>query len=412
MEELPTSLLLQQEHARPRTGEELETFGKHAASCYLSGRCGSLSEAVVETVKSAGLAPEQVRRVVEFANTSAYLEKFASAGPGHKVVNFAGGPASFPDVIRDLNDGGGGSLQDSGMGDYSLPPPDMGKMAVANLARLGLTDAKLAAAFQVEEAVLPYEEPLREVFDTRDKVASLYDEATHELNGLETRYLDLCDLLYGQVKQASLSGVPLGHLLTVWQTVTEDPEFFKVAFGMLSPRLIDNEVFHSEVDIVSSIEKTAGAGLVNSAHPLVGIFGDYCETLQKLAATREVHEDLVGQLDILDTYIPKAASKAASAREAAGYIPKAWGAARTLAARASEPVGKVVGALGGETAGQIASGAVKYSPHIAAGLAGEEVYQHAKNNPAAQAATNFVAGRVPYTHQNMIRQYNLQMGYS
>ena len=69
MHDLPSVMLLQQSHAPVKTGEELETMGKVASRKFLTGEAGSLNEAVVETVKHAGLGPEQVRRVIEFANT-------------------------------------------------------------------------------------------------------------------------------------------------------------------------------------------------------------------------------------------------------------------------------------------------------------------------------------------------------
>lgn len=401
---------MQQEQARPRTGEELETFGKYAASLYLKGRCGTLSGAVVETIKSAELAPEQVRRVVEFTNTSAYLTKFASEGPGHKVVEFKGGPASFPDVIRDLNDGGGGSLTDPATSDYDLPPPDVEKMAAQNLQRLGRMDAKLAEAFRVQEIPIPYADPLRDATDMKDKLAGLYDEATSELGSLETRYMDLCDLLFGQVKQAALDDVPLGHVVVALSTVTDEPEFMKAAFQMLSDRLVVNEVFADYDAIGTSLQKTAGAGMVNPAHPMVGIFADYCDTLMKMAACRQVREEIVGSLDHLGTFIQKAASAASSIRGIAEKIPKAWEAVTGATARASAPVEEFLSEAVGPGTGWAASRAVKYAPHIATGLAAEEGYQRVKNHPAGQAAKNFVAGRIPYTHQNMIRQYNLQMG--
>lgn len=415
MEELPTSLLTQQEQAKPRTGEELEIFGKYAAKLYLAGQCGTLSESVVEAVKTAGLGPEQVRRVVEFANTSAYLEKFASAGPEHKVVTFKGGPASFPDVIRDLNDGSGGSVFDkaaaASFADYALPPPDAALLASNNLLRLGLLDTKLAQAFEVNEIPIPYAEPLREAADMKDKLAGIYDEARYELSGLETRYMDVCDLLFQQVKQASLEGVPLGHVIQVWGTVTEDPQFYKVAFEMLAPRLVENTVFETAVAIAESLEKTAGVGMINPDHPMVGIFTDFCETLAKMAAYREAQNEVAEQLDVLSTFLTKASGVGSAVREAlTEHVPKAWRAATGLAARASKPVSEFATDLGGETAGRLAGGAVKYAPHLAAGLAAEELYQRAKNQPGVQAVKNFTMARVPYTHQNMMRQYNLQMG--
>lgn len=418
MEDLPISLLMQQEKAKPRTGEELETFGKHAANIYLSGQCKTLSEAVVESVKTAGLSPEQVRRVVEFTNQGAYLKKFASEGPNHKVINFKGGPASFPDVIRDLNDGGGGSVMDkaasAALDDYQLPPPSLVALESRNLERLGVMETKLAEAFASEDPAIPYADPLREAHDLRDKIAGLYNEAVSELSGLETMYLEVCDGLFNEVKQASLSGVPLGHVVAAMQAASSDPVFTKAAFSMLTPRLIRNEVFPSEVAISDSLSKFAGAGLVNEEHPLVGAYAAFCETLEKLAATREVRDQALAHVDVLSRFMSKAASTASSAaeslRSAAGHVPKVWRAATNLAAHASEPVSEFATGLGGETAGKITGGLVRYAPHIGAGLAAEEVYQRATNHPALQAAKNFAMARVPYTHQNMIRQYNMQMG--
>lgn len=406
MEDLPLSLLTQQENARPKTGEDLETFGKYAASLHLNGG-KTLSEAVVETVKTAGLAPEQVQRVIEFANTSAYLKKFAEAGPQHRVISFDGGPASFADVIRDLNDGGGGSLMDPAhrSSDYSRLPPDVMKLAAANRARLGLEETKLASAFRVQEVPIPFEEPLQEALEMRDKLASLYNEATSELGGLETRNYDLCDLLFHEVKQASLSDIPLGHIVAALSEVSEEPEFMKAAFAMLGPRLLENGVFHDFESFSESLEKTAGVGVVNTDHPMLGIYADFCDTLSKLAATREVSQDLTQQLDAVSNFL-----QAAQRKTAAAAIPKAWRAATEGAARLSKPVGKAVKELAGETAGKVVGGGVKYAPHIAAGLAAESVYQHAKYHPATRGAVNFVMGRVPYTQQNQMRQYQLANG--
>lgn len=417
MEDLPTSLLTQQAQAKPRTGEELETFGKHAANLFLSGRCKTLTSSVVESVKTAGLAPEQVRRVVEFANTNAFLEKFAAEGPEHKVVTFDGGPASFPDVIRDLNDGGEPQVfsKSASLLDYSLPPPNLSQLASNNFTRLtGDLDTKLAEAFHVEEEIqIPYSDPLRQAYDMKDKLAGLYDEAQHEINQLETQYMELCDLLYGQVKQASLEGVPLGHVVQVFESVTQDADFFKAAFEMLTPRLLQGGIFPGGAELADSLTKTASSGLVDPAHPMVDLFKDYCGTLLKLAATRGVQEDVVDQLDVIGTFLHKAANAEAAGKvvgKVLGQVPKAWRAVTGATARASKPVGEFVSEAVGPNAGTVAGGAVKYAPHLAAALAGEEVYQHLKNDPAAQAAENFVLARIPYTRQNMIRQYNLQMG--
>jgi hypothetical protein len=282
------------------------------------------------------------------------------------------------------------------------------KLASANMDRLGVMDPKLAQAFAAEEHAIPYADPLRDVLDAKDKLAGLYHEATSELSGLEAHYLDVCDRFFGEVKQASLGGVSLGQLLPLLQLGGDEPEFFKAAFAMLTPRLVDNGVFPSERAMAESIEKTASAGLPNPHHPLVGIFADYCDTLSKLAATRQVQDQVAAELDKIETYLKKAAGVASGLREAASLVPKAWGVARDVAAKASVPVGEFVGDLAGENAGALAGAAVKYAPHIAVGLGAEEAYQRARANPFLNGLGTFVASRVPYTQANMIRQYQLR----
>jgi len=123
MNDLPSITLLQQQHATPHSGEELEVLGKCAAVRFAEGQYETLNDAVVSMVKSAGLSPEQVRRVIEFANTKAYLTEFNKEGAEHRYVSFAGGPADPAEVLRTLNSGAGGTVFDRGAADYLLEPP-------------------------------------------------------------------------------------------------------------------------------------------------------------------------------------------------------------------------------------------------------------------------------------------------
>jgi len=125
MSDLPRQGLLQQLNAHPHSGEYLEVLGKRAAARWSSGDHKTLTDAVTETVKQAQLSPEQVKRVVEFANTDAYLTEFKKEGGEHHVIDFHGGPADASEILKDLNDGGGGSVFDRGTGDYNAPPNDM-----------------------------------------------------------------------------------------------------------------------------------------------------------------------------------------------------------------------------------------------------------------------------------------------
>jgi hypothetical protein len=370
--------------SKPKTGEELETLGKEAASKYVRGGVSSLTEAVVETVKSAGLSPEQVKRVVEFTNIDAFHQEFRKEGMGHKVVEFEGGPADYSQVIKDLNSGGHTMEIDKHAFDYSTPPPNVPSLRSLNEDRLHLENTKLAEAFGVDEIPLPYAEPLREAIDMKDKLAGIEQELATQLSQLEGQYFDVIGDLFDSVKQASLGGVELGQIVQAWSTVASKPQFIKAAFAQLTPRLLENGVFSSKSDIGDSIMKMASAGIVNQDHPLVINFCDFCETLTKLAETRVAHTDVAAGLDTIVTFL-----KAASLP---GALEKGWNMA-TSAAREAAPI-----------AGGAVEKAVPYAPHAALGYA-------ALRTMASQPVQKGLA-YVPGTQQNQARQYYAQQqGY-
>lgn len=400
MSDLPSNLLLQQEHAKPKTGEELEVLGKEAAAKYGRGECKTLTEAVLETVKTAQLSPEQVRRVVEFTNVAAFNDEFRKEGSGHRVVEFVGGPADFPEILKDLNDGGTEQVIDKHAFDYSVPPPDVAGVYSRNEDRIGLENTKLAEAFGVEETQLPYADPMRDVLDMRDKLAGIEQDLAAELTHLEGQYSDVLSDLYANVKQASLDGVEIGQILQVWTPLSGHPEFIKSAFAHLAPRLVENGVFSSKAEIADSITKTASTGMVNVNHPLVVRFKDYCETLTKLAETRRAHQDVSEQLDRVTTFAKSAAGNAATAKELLG---KAWSSSKDVAREAAPMVG---GALRqtGQVAGDVAETVIPYAPHAAVGYAGVKGVQAAQESPTVQKALSYIPG----TKQNQIRKYYAQ----
>lgn len=383
--DLPSAQLLQQAHARPKSGEELELLGKQAAAKYLEGSCPTLNEAVVATVKTAGLAPEQVRRVVEFANTDAFLQEFKKESASSKVVTFEGGPANYSDILKDLNDGGGGTVFDPGNGDYHQPPPSTVKTAQLNMERLGIEDTKLAEAFAVDESPLPFAEPLVDSLDLKEKLARAYEVVSSEISILEGQYLGAIDDLYTQVKQASLGGTSLGQIVVAWSTITDEPAFVKAAFAQITPKLIETGVFFTKEAIGESLEKTANSGLVNPQHPLVGSYRFFCDTLIKLADNRRAQQELAVGLDQLTTFL-KQASVASSAKD---VIVKTVRAAEKAAPKVGKGVGK-----GAEIA-------TKYSPHAAASYVGYEGYQKAKKSPTIHKALSYIPG----TRQHQVRKY-------
>jgi hypothetical protein len=297
--DLPEQGLFQQRNARPISGEHLEVLGKKASADWSAGTYSSLTAAVTNVVKTAGLSPEQVKRVVEFANTSAYLNEFRKEGSAHRVIEFEGGPASVADVLRDLNDGGGGSVFDRGTLDYQTPPSNA-KVAAAR------AEAELTALFGSPAPDLPQENPLGPALDLQTKVASAREHLLSQLSGLEVVYSDLGDRLYFQVKQAALRGMSLGDIVQAWDSVAPSADHIKVASSLVAPRLLKDEVFRNIGELHASIDKMGGARMVNPAHPLVGEFVEFCQALNKLAETRLARDELAKAASDLSTFIKQA----------------------------------------------------------------------------------------------------------
>ena len=395
MSDLPQQGPLQQRNAHPHSGEFLEVLGKKAAAEYTRGAVTTLTEAVTGVVKQAQLSPEQVRRVVEFANSAAYLTEFKQASAPHHVIDFQGGPADVSEILKDLNDGGGGTVFDRGTSDYHSPPSS------AKTASAAHEDA-LQQLFGAQSAPveLPYTNPYEEVIDLKDKLAGARDHLQTQLSSLEVMYAEVGDRVYHQVKQAALSDVSLGQLLAAWETVAPADEYIKVAFALLTPRLLRDGVFYSAEAMNASVDKTASVGIVNQGHPVMVEFTDFCTVLQKLAETRVARDEVAEHADTLTEYLKQASIVGGVLRGA----ERAGAAAHPLLDR-----------LAGPTAADLGSAAIKYSPYAAGALAASEANTHIENSPslparAARGVTHKVLQAIPGTQQHLMHKYEVQNG--
>ena len=386
MSDLPTQGLLQQMHARSVPGDHLEVLGKRAAALWSEGRAPNLNDAVVEAVKTAGLSPEQVRRVVEFTNTAAYLSEFAKEGAAHHVVDFgAAGPANPAMVLQDLNDGGGGSTYDTGNHDYNSPPT-RSKTASAS------DEAAFEQMFVTSGGEYPEVNPFGDVIELRDKLGSAYEEATSMLSSLEVDYDELSSKVYGHVKQAAMNGHALSEITEIWRQAAPTDDYVKVAFAMVMPRLVDEGVFHNHVEVADSLMKYAQVGMVDPSHPLVRDFQEFCGVLEKLAHAREAQQELGEGAARLTSFMKEAVDKhllnhAADAVFAAG--------------RHGDTIGR---AIGGKYMGTALKAGVYATPLIAA----HEAYRHTlKYNPTFNRARDAVVAATPGT--DLYRQKDMEI---
>lgn len=410
MSDLPSTRVFLARPRAPGVGQEdLEVLGKRAAAVWSSGEQPSLSAAVKETVKLAHLSTEQVRRVIEFANTEAFLCAFQKEGQSSRLVDFPGGPADPSVVLADLNAGPAAPVVDRGLADYEGPPPARGqggaKLAHAAPGAAAADEAAFAACFGYD-AGLPEENPYAEALALRDKLAGAAEHVRSTLSGLELLYDTAGERLSHEVKQAALGGVTLGQVLQAWRQVTCDSEAIKVAFARVTPTLLEREVFPSVEAMHASLEKQGHARqVVNPAHPLVGAFADFVEALTKVAEHQALWQELAEVRAPLEAYLAKEASAAGRA-------------VRTVtrgAKRVADAVAPAVETVAGPAAGKLTHGAIQYAPHAGAALLGMEAYTHAKHSPhpvaqGARAAYHGVLRNVPGTSDRYQHIYEVQNG--
>ena len=398
----------------PRSGQQLSAFGKQAALSFSPGR-RSLTEAVLETVKTAELAPEQVRRVVELANTAAFLSEFWKQGAAHRYVHFEDGPADPEAVLSRLDEYSGRPVILTGDSDYLGPPPQTQtqaqKLARKNSERVGsgpgLTSLFPASRDDAGEAGDADDnerrpEPLRALVAAAEKVASQCSERAWELSAAhEERRAALSELLR-EVKVAALEDVSLGQVVRAWSSVAREPGRIKRAFQAARPALLS--VFDSEEQMLASIAKTAapGDGPVNEAHPLISAFVRFDEAEDAVGEITRDRDALSELHERLECRTKQALSKHSNrALQGAKWLT---GKTRALGETAERGLAPLIGKAPAKALGA----AVRFSPHAAGAIALEDTYQRSKRTRAGQAARNFVGGRVPGTRAYQMRMYNYE----
>lgn len=375
-------------------GSQLEMLGKQAADRWLDGRADNLSDAVVQTVKSAGLNTEQVRRVIEFTNIEAYNREFKKESSS-KVINFEGGPADPSVVLKDLNRVEQ-KVACTLASDYDVPPEPYAHVSVS-------TERAFDQAFATQGGEYPEVNPFGEVLDLRDKLASAHDQMTGELSSLEVDFQEASRQLLGHVKQAALAGHSLSEIVHIWNGVAPDQVFVKTAMESMLEPLLSAGVFTGD-ELVESLQKVAAPRVPNPEHPLVQGFAEYCETLAKLAELRDRREEVADVVGDLTEFL-----KAAELGGVAGAIGRGAEALMNGAGFVGEHAGKLIAgnseraATWGRRAGKAAL--------IAGGAMGaNEAYRNTlKYDPRWQRAVRAVRAATPFTQDYYNREYELML---
>lgn len=277
------------------SAESLELMGKQAANLFLDTGL-SLNEAVVKVASvHPNINPEQIKRVIEFANTATYLAK-------HDQSKNSGSDSSYPQfdladpgrVIQDMSDGARPTVVTKTDIDYGRQP--LKKTSSA------MSDAMLEDMFKVEQIEPEYSKDtlIQEVMDTKSDLVQLKENLEHSAEKLAFDIESSIADYYNVMRDHLLDGGSFADILAAARSTGVSHE--KVAsvlqpfvVQLLSDKVVPPQVLKMGAD---GLDKVAHR-VVNTAHPLVQSFSAIMmlnDELEKVAAGLESVEDQIGKV--------------------------------------------------------------------------------------------------------------------
>lgn len=246
----------------------LEGLGKEAAK--LAASCGvSLTDAVTQAVRPEDLNMEQVRRVVEHANTEAFNAKFASTHGDFRMVDIDEGPADPAQVLQNLNNEARTTNVLEGTNDYDLPPDTTDITPFAEVGVEGTSDGNVAKVAQLHSRLVGARQEVLDSIESDKLQASdtLVDLASH-------------------VKSAAVNGASIEILHKAWAAIDAEVAI-KVA----------DKLAH----LAQSVPTVKVGGVVNPGHPV-------CTTFAKFAGHMRSTVTSYQQLEVIDREMSRVAA--------------------------------------------------------------------------------------------------------
>jgi hypothetical protein len=304
--------------------QEMKTVKPSAARQPATGGMAR-QNAIIKSILSTGMAggrPVSFRELNTLANNAGYRAHYRGASPTRYAYGLG------PSIWKSSSAEGEAPVKtaEQQLEEYILSEqPRVEETKVAH--PLDHYEDEAFAQFGSGDTPYPYANPIQPLQEARTKLAGAVDAVASELSRLEADYAIACDSLLSRTKTACIEGTSLGDVTVAWGSVAPDEEFIKAAFQYLTPKLRDT--FGSYDALGASLQKHAAVeSIVNTEHPLVQTFADWCDVLGKLAHARVVKEELESSLAQTDAFM-----KRAFVREAVGTAGKVLSGAGRLAQR-------------------------------------------------------------------------------
>lgn len=279
--------------------EKLELMGKEAATLLVEKKI-PMNESIAKLAGAhADISGEQVKRVVEFANTAAYLAL-------HDKNKTAGAESSYPRfeladtnrILQDLGDGARPTrVTDTDVAYARLP--ERPKLASVKL------DAALEELFvgpnreREKTASLDFtpESVASHIVETKQNLISLKEHLGHSAERMDLLFKQASADYYDSVKGHLLDGGSFVDVLRGAQEVSDDAEIVNATLTPVLGRLLKEKVATAEqiASQVKDLEKVAHR-LVDPEHPFVAGFAalvKLSDEIDKVAAALDVVDEQI-----------------------------------------------------------------------------------------------------------------------
>lgn len=265
-----TQYLLNDRQAAPLSPESLEMMGKQAANHYLEAGV-PLSEGIAKLASAhADINSDQIKRVVEFANTAVHLGL-------HDKDKQAGLPDSYPQFELADADRIVGSLTDAARPTRTKPiSVEYSRRHQSEKLSAATSDALLADLFKTagtEELDYTKDYVIDDVMGVKSDLTSLKEHIQHSAQELDVLYKTASEEFYELSKRHLLEGGPFADIVAAARVPGVPYEKVAEALQPHVTRLIKEKVASPQElrNGVEGFEKVAHR-VVNPSHPLVTSF--------------------------------------------------------------------------------------------------------------------------------------------
>jgi hypothetical protein len=299
MENDLSSFLAGGHHHASISPEMLEVLGKQAANLYLDEHV-ALNEAVVKVASAYDdISAEQVKRVVEFANTATYLAlheknktagvktsypQFALADPGQVLQNMDA--SSRPTVVTQVDKAYG-------------QQPEREKVSAAEDPR----EAALAEMFGVKEKTAEIDfskdTALHEVTSAKDMLVGMRDSLRGSVETLDLMHKEASAELYEKAKRHVLDG---GSMADIYRAVAAGSDDLEKVSEVLRPIVVG---FLRENVMSAEAMKRDMGGIDKVAHRLINPENSMVKTAQAVMGCSEEIKVVANGLEEVEPELKK-----------------------------------------------------------------------------------------------------------